>query len=210
MNRNLRAAIVASGLMLFVAPFAANAGMFANIAGHAIGYGMGGIIAREGSHEIERYRNENRKVDGLEKGALPDPKLTPGVTNPAVTQENIHQTICVRGYTKTIRPPESYTHKLKWRQIREYGYGDKRLSSYEEDHLISLEIGGSPDDPRNLWPQPHDVAGGWGSYAKDKLENKLHELVCRGKLPLAQAQREEATNWVEAYKKYIGGTPDGR
>ena len=74
-------------------------------------------------------------------------------------------------------------------------------------HLISLELGGSPDNPRNLWPQPHHVIGGWGSYAKDRLENRLHTLVCRGRLPLAQAQREIAGNWIVAYKRYVGAQP---
>jgi hypothetical protein len=82
--------------------------------------------------------------------ALPDPNRTPGAVNPAVTQENIDSTICVRGWTRTVRPPEEYTENLKRRQMREYGYTDHHLSDFEEDHLIPLEIGGSPDDPRNL------------------------------------------------------------
>jgi len=101
---------------------------------------------------------------------LPNPRLTPGALNPDVTQANIDSTICVRGWTRTIRPPERYTERLKRRQIREYGYADRRLSHYEEDHLISLELGGSPTDPRNLWPEPHHVAGGWGSFTKDRLK----------------------------------------
>ncbi len=102
--------------------------------------------------------------------ALPSPRLTPGATNPAVTQADIHETICVPGYTRTIRPAERYTERLKRAGIRRYGYGDRRLRDYEEDHLISLELGGSPDSPRNLWPEPHHVVGAWGSYTKDRLE----------------------------------------
>lgn len=140
--------------------------------------------------------------------ALPNPRLTPGALNPRVNQNNLRQTICrPRGYTRAIRPPEAYTERLKRRQIREYAYTDRRLRDYEEDHLISLELGGSPDDPRNLWPQPHHVVGGWGSYAKDRLENRMHALVCRGRLPLAQAQREIATDWIGAYRRYVGQQP---
>ena len=140
--------------------------------------------------------------------ALPDPRLTPGALNPRVDQGNLRQTICRRGgYTRSIRPAEDYTERLKRRQIAEYAYTDRRLRDYEEDHLISLELGGSPDNPRNLWPQPHHVIGGWGSYAKDRLENRLHTLVCRGRLPLAQAQREIAGNWIVAYKRYVGAQP---
>ena len=145
-------------------------------------------------------------VFGLDQ-ALPDRHLTPGALNPAVTQSNIRETICVRGYTRTIRPPEKYTEMLKRRGIRQYRYTDFRLRDYEEDHLVSLELGGSPTSPRNLWPQPHHVIGGWGSYAKDRLEDRLHTLVCRDRLPLQDAQRAIVTDWIAAYKLYIGPAP---
>ena len=136
--------------------------------------------------------------------ARPHADLTPGAIDPRVTQDDIHETICVRGYTRTVRPQEEYTGHLKRRQIREYGYTDRRLRDYEEDHLIPLEIGGNPTDPRNLWPEPRHVLGGWGAKRKDKLENTLHRLVCRGRLPLVQAQREIAGDWIEAYRRYVG------
>ena len=55
---------------------------------------------------------------------LPNPASQPGVYNPDVTQETIQSTICVSGYTSTIRPPVSYTDKLKGQQIVQYGYAD--------------------------------------------------------------------------------------
>jgi hypothetical protein len=134
--------------------------------------------------------------------ALPDPARTPGAVNPAVTQANINETICLRGWAKTVRPPERYTEALKRRQIAEYGYTIRYLSSYEEDHLIPLELGGSPTDPRNLWPEPHLASGGWGSRRKDVLEDELHRLVCEGRVPLAEAQRAIARNWIAAYQRY--------
>jgi hypothetical protein len=87
--------------------------------------------------------------------ALPDPARTPGALNPEVTQETIGATICVRGWTRTVRPPQQYTHALKRQQIREFGYADRKLGDYEEDHLVPLGLGGAPYDPRNLWPEPH-------------------------------------------------------
>lgn len=125
-------------------------------------------------------------------GELPDPTCTPGVTNLNVTQDNIHQTICVSGYTKTIRPPVSYTSKLKSEQMSEYGYTDS-IHAHEEDHLISLELGGSPDDPKNLWPEPHASPN-----PKDKVENYLHAAVCAGRIALHDAQVRVATNWTTA------------
>lgn len=139
--------------------------------------------------------------------ALPSSRITPGALNPAVDQANIDETICVHGYSRSIRPPEKYTERLKRLGIRQYGYSDWRLRDYEEDHLISLALGGSPTNPHNLWPEPHHVIGGWGSYTKDRLEDRLHSLVCHGRVPLAQAQRDIATDWIAAFKRYIGPNP---
>ena len=92
----------------------------------------------------------------------------------------------------------------KRRQIREYGYADRHLSSYEEDHLVPLDLGGSPTDPRNLWPEPRDSPDGWSADRKDELEAELGRLVCEGRLPLAEAQRAIATNWIAAYRRFVG------
>ena len=111
---------------------------------------------------------------------------TPGVLNPDVTQSNIATTICRHGWTKTIRPPTSYTNELKQKQMREYGVGGA-LSDYQEDHLISLELGGHPTDPRNLWPEPYPRAS-----QVDLIENDLNRQVCDGSLTLAEAQIKES------------------
>jgi len=132
---------------------------------------------------------------------LPDPACTPGATNPAVTQDTLQQTICRAGYTKTIRPTSSYTNTLKAQQISAYGYTDTTLGDYEEDHLISLELGGSPDSPANLWPEPY--GGNYGSREKDKVENYLHTHVCEQQLSLAEAQQQIAENWVAVYTAHF-------
>ncbi|MGD0863058.1 MAG: hypothetical protein ABSA21_09910 [Candidatus Limnocylindrales bacterium] len=133
----------------------------------------------------------------------PDPALTPGALNPAVTQATIGSTICVSGWTATIRPPSNYTTGLKIRQIVQYGYTDTSTSDYEEDHLISLELGGAPTDPRNLWPEPYaaSLADGrpTGAHTKDGFETRLKNQVCAGAITLAQAQSEIGDHWVHAY-----------
>ena len=134
---------------------------------------------------------------------LPDPGRTPGALNPGVTQDNIYQTVCVKGYTKTIRPPYYFTNKLKYQQIREYGYADKNPKHYEEDHLIALSIGGAPDDPRNLWPQPRNSE--WNAGKKDQLEFVLYKMVCSRELTLVAAQQAMGSNWIAAWKKYVLG-----
>jgi hypothetical protein len=118
---------------------------------------------------------------------LADPVRTPGVLNPDVTQRNIGETICVPGWTRTVRPPVEYTNALKLEQMRAY----RELGSpsdYQEDHLISLELGGDPTDPRNLWPEPYPRAA-----QVDRVENDLNAKVCSGALTLADAQLQETT-----------------
>ena len=134
---------------------------------------------------------------------LPDPRMTPGATDPAVTQANIHKTVCVKGYTKTVRPPAHRTNKIKKRQIRAYGYADADPKHYEEDHLIALSIGGHPTDERNLWPQPRKSE--WGAAKKDQLEFVLYRMVCAGEIPLGEAQREMAGDWIAAWKRHVPG-----
>lgn len=130
----------------------------------------------------------------LDNGVLPDPNCTPGASDPTVTQDNIDSTICVSGYASSVRPPVSYTEPLKFKLMDAYGYTDSP-SNYELDHLIPLEIGGSPTDVKNLWPESHNITP--NSYDKDGFENYLHDQVCAGKIDLATAQNEIATNWVK-------------
>ncbi len=126
-------------------------------------------------------------------GAGPDvPRVTaswtrtPGVLNLDVRQETIGGTICVSGWTRTIRPPSEYTSSLKVEQMREYGLGGSP-SAYQEDHLISLELGGHPTDRRNLWPEPRPHA-----EEVDRVENELNRKVCAGEITLAEGQRRES------------------
>jgi len=120
------------------------------------------------------------------------------VTNPDVTRSTIDTTICVSGWTATVRPPTSYTTPLKIQQIAEYGYTDASTSSYEEDHLIPLELGGSPADAKNLWPEPHAGATGETAYGKDGVENKLKAMVCAGTADLVPAQEALVHDWRTA------------
>jgi hypothetical protein len=138
---------------------------------------------------------------------LPDAARTPGAVNSAVTQANIDRTICVSGWTATIRPPAAYTTELKISQLASgYAYkGDTATRNYEEDHLISLELGGSPTAEKNLWPEPY--VGTKGARVKDQIENRLHALVCGHTITLATARRAIATNWWTAYQTYIVRTP---
>jgi hypothetical protein len=121
----------------------------------------------------------------------PDLTITPGVPAADVTQGNIQTTICKSGFTKPPRrPPSSYTDALKVKGFDDYGLADHNKGDYEEDHLISLELGGDPKDPKNLWPEPYkaSVPDG-GARDKDRVEKYLNKQVCQGHMPLAEAQK---------------------
>jgi hypothetical protein len=119
---------------------------------------------------------------------LPDPVCTPGSVDPAVTQSTISTTICVTGWTATVRPPESNT--AKWKRISEADYGDPSGFVGEYDHLVPLELGGA-NATSNLWPEPGTIPN-----PKDRIENALKVDVCTGKVTLQQAQHEIALDWT--------------
>jgi hypothetical protein len=148
--------------------------------------------------------SEGASVINSAGAVLPNPARTPGAINTNVTQSDIYSTICVSGWTSTVRPPSSYTTGLKEQQLASgYAYrGDTNTSDYEEDHLIPLELGGSPTSTLNLWPEPYFAPD--GARTKDQIENKLNALVCDRALTLAAAQHAIASNWFVAYQTYIG------
>ena len=142
---------------------------------------------------------------GMSRVALADdptlpPPGTPGVMNPAVTQENIGSTICRRGWTATIRPPPAYTNDPKRQQLAEYGYADRDPRHYEEDHRLPLGVGRHPTDPRNLWPEPR--YGQWSANRKDELEGFVNREVCAGRMSLAEGQVIFLGDWIAAYQRY--------
>ncbi|MCX5055054.1 hypothetical protein [Streptomyces sp. NBC_00474] len=132
---------------------------------------------------------------------LEDPKCTPGAISPAVTQANLKSTICRKGgYTSAIRPSAYVTGKEKRLNAASYGFTG-RMGDAEYDHLISLQLGGDPNDYRNLWVEPADPGHRSGSGVnnkKDPVETKLHTAVCKGQITLAAAQKAIVTDWTTA------------
>ena len=134
----------------------------------------------------------------------PDARCTPGALNPDVTQHTIGQTICVSGWTDTVRPSTSITNQEKAASMA--AYGDRgSIHDYEYDHLVSLELGGAVNDSRNLWPEP-----GRSPNPKDALENALHRMVCGGEMKLTQAQHIIATGWIAWAKSHRYGSGKSR
>jgi hypothetical protein len=123
-----------------------------------------------------------------------DLRCTPGAHNPAVTESTLDTTICKPGWTKTVRPPSSYTTKLKDEQKVRYGLGSVPNAELEEDHLIPLSLGGAVADPRNLWPEPR--SGPRGAQAKNNMANDLHRAVCTRAIRLPDARAAMLQDWT--------------
>jgi hypothetical protein len=123
-----------------------------------------------------------------QSGNLPDPKMTPGDTLDVSKTD-----ICTQGYTKVVRDVPA---AVKREAYAEYGRSKEKGKCCEVDHLIPLELGGS-NRLKNLWPEPYDIE--WNARVKDRLENRLHAMVCAGEIDLPSAQKVIASDWVAAY-----------
>ena len=125
---------------------------------------------------------------------LPNPSLTPGKTDPAVTQATIQKTICKKNYTKSVR---NVTEAEKKEIMKRYNLPETELHNVEIDHFISLDIGGS-NDIENLWPQYYEPEP--GARQKDVVETYFHRQICKGKVELFSAQIQ-MKNWVSIYQQ---------
>ncbi|HZT14966.1 MAG TPA: HNH endonuclease signature motif containing protein [Gaiellaceae bacterium] len=108
--------------------------------------------------------------------------------------------ICSAGFrTGDIR---NVPQSEKFAVEREYGMPARLYGhTIEIDHIVPLELGGS-NAAANLFPEP---GSGPASYhVKDRLENRLHDLVCAGRLSLAAARRGIAADWEALYLRAFG------
>ncbi len=131
-------------------------------------------------------------------GALPDRACSPGAVFVGVSLA----TICTTGYTARVR---SVGTDERASIFHEYGLPYRSYGrSYEIDHIVSLELGGS-NNAANLYPEAATPPPGY--HVKDRLENRLHRLVCANQLPLGVVQRDIARNWVSLYRQVYGVDP---
>jgi hypothetical protein len=107
-----------------------------------------------------------------------------------VSAATIDRTICIKGYTATVRPPQSETGPVKRSMYPAYGIPVGTVS--ELDHLIPLELGGD-NDTANLWPEVGKIPN-----PKDLVENALRAAVCSHKITLDLAQTAIAADWTTA------------
>lgn len=110
--------------------------------------------------------------------------------NPEVTPENIHATICVKGWSARVRPPQVYTDRVKKHLMREAGIPLDMIHDYVLDHIIPISSGGSPTALSNLRLQRREE-----SLEKDRAENRSHQFECDGRMSLHDAQHTIYADW---------------
>jgi hypothetical protein len=130
----------------------------------------------------------------LQHDVLPDRSLTPGATRKVTRASDV----CSKAYEEVVG---EVSMPLRQQVFQRYGIPNAHASDYEIDYLIAPGLGGV-EAIDNLWPEPYRSRT-WNAYVKDELEERLHEMVCDGELDLAAAQRDIATDWIAAYKKYF-------
>lgn len=128
---------------------------------------------------VAHYRYDGR-------WALPDSLVTPGAIETSDTAVVCHRT------TATLRHVSLAMHHAIFAT---YGIPWARHAKYEDDHVISLELGGRNDNT-NRFPQPYPQA-----YSKDSVENWARRQACSGKLSLPYIQRQMVSDWVVLYRQ---------
>lgn len=138
-------------------------------------------------------RGPHSAVIPFERGTVPDRSLTPGAARRVGVSD-----VCSMAHEEVVRAVPT---SLRQEVFQEYGIVNAHADDYEIDYLIAPGLGGA-EDIHNLWPEPY-TSRTWNAHVKDALEEHLHQLVCAGKLDLFTAQRDIATDWIAAYKKYF-------
>lgn len=133
-------------------------------------------------------------VSAAEYAIVPDPTLSPG---------SIRTTDPVEICTHSTREFRHWSREADDRILIEYGFPPGPHPEVEIDHLIPLSVGGADTDA-NKWPEPRrSVEPVWNAEAKDRLEMRLHNLICEGMIGVTEAQAAYTNDWTAAYRKYV-------
>jgi Protein of unknown function (DUF3761). len=134
-------------------------------------------------------------------GANPDRRCSPGAYYSKLTKAVICSSSFRTGEVRNVPQSEKYAVE------GEYGLAERLYGrTLEIDHIVSLELGGS-NDVANLYPEEANADPGY--QVKDRLENKLHSLVCSGSISLHASRVGIASNWQALYRKVFGTAPSG-
>ncbi len=128
------------------------------------------------------------------EGPKPRSGITPGEARAITIAE-----VCRNAEAEVVA--SDIPDEMRQRVFAAYGIRSPKPDQFEVDYLITPDLGGT-ESIRNLWPQPYSAR--WNARVKDKLEQRLHQMVCSGQLDLATAQHDIAVDWIGAYKRYVG------
>ena len=139
------------------------------------------------------------RVSGCRPGAEPDRRCSPGAYSTGLTKQVICSPSFRTGAIRNVPQTEKFAVEREYGMPAAY-YG----RTMEIDHIVSLELGGS-NTIANLYPEPG--AGAANYHIKDRLENRLHALVCSGAIMLRAAQSGIARDWEALYRHVFGVLP---
>ena len=139
------------------------------------------------------------RTQGCRLGPRPDRRCSPGAFYTRLTRA----VICARSFrTSAVR---NVPQAEKFAVEREYGLAASYYGrSLEIDHIVPLELGGS-NSIANLFPERATAHPGYA--VKDRLEDRLHRLVCARGLTLAAARSGIARDWLALYRRVFGVSP---
>jgi hypothetical protein len=160
----------------------------------AIGFASVALVAIAVLATVYRARMQGTSSTTTRIPLEPSRRLTPGATR-QVSLREVCSTAPDDGSARVISVSQQE------QVFREYGMDGAPAKDYEVDFLITPELGGS-NDIHNLWPEPY-YSTEWNAHVKDELEDRLHQMVCDGKLDLSTAQQDISSDWIMAYKKYF-------
>ena len=123
---------------------------------------------------------------------LPNGYQTPGATLKVDAKQ-----VCAADFASKLKPVANWQRE---QALERYGQRPEDFKG-DLDHLVPAILGGS-NDPDNLWPM--NASGEMTVEAKARLTEKLHQMVCDGKMSLKDAQNAFKKDWTKSYKLYMG------
>jgi hypothetical protein len=129
--------------------------------------------------------------------ARPDPKLTPGAVATTDLTTVCHGSKRIPYQFLPLNPMISPSARQA--AFAEYNIAVANEKHYGLDFLIPPQLGGA-NARANIWPA--SASHGVGFHEKEVLNIRIHELVCQGAIPLAQAQKDIATDWVKLWLQF--------
>ncbi|MHB1022530.1 MAG: hypothetical protein ACYC46_06340 [Acidobacteriaceae bacterium] len=130
----------------------------------------------------------------------PDPRCTPGGTNPSITLATLQDREWRTGCVRNCQTSEAEKHvTYEWYRLPRPHHNSGANQVCELDHLVPLELGGA-DGLGNIWPEcgPADTVLRERYFkVKDRVENYLADEVRTGRMPLHDAQRGIAEDWTQ-------------